>query len=232
MDQKCTAVVVAAGSGKRMGSSVPKQFLKIGDYPVLYYSLKCLEDSALIQHVILVVSEDSISYCQEEIIEKYQLKKVIRIVPGGKERYDSVYTGLKACEPCDIVLIHDGARPFLTEEILARGLENVRETGACVVAVPVKDTIKLSDDQGFVRDTPDRRQVWTVQTPQIFFYDLILKAYQSLEKKEKTGITDDAMVVEQETGVKVKLSVGSYQNIKITTPEDLKIAELFLKQFQ
>ena len=126
-------------------------------------------------------------------------------------------------------MIHDGARPFITEEIIERGLQKVKETGACVIGTPSKDTVKLSDAEGYVKETPDRKCVWTIQTPQIFSYSLIRGAHDSIRRKDMSKITDDAMVVEQETGVKVALAEGSYQNIKITTPEDLDIAEAFLK---
>lgn len=227
--EKCTAIVLAAGQGKRMQSKIQKQFLEIQGRPVLYYSLQCFQESPLIRDIILVTGEEMISYCKEEIVDKYGFSKVSEITAGGKERYDSVYAGLLACEEdTDYVFIHDGARPFITAEIIERGLASVMETGACVVAMPVKDTIKLSDADGFVRETPDRSYVWNVQTPQIFSYSLIRKAHESIRKRDMGNITDDAMVVEQETGVKVRLSEGSYQNIKITTPEDLAVAEAFL----
>ena len=226
--EKCTAIVLAAGQGKRMHSKIQKQFLEIQGHPVLYYSLRCFQGSPIIQDIILVTGEDVISYCKEEIVKKYGLTKVTQVIAGGKERYDSVYAGLLACQNTDYVFIHDGARPFITEEILQRGLDAVRETGACVVGMPSKDTVKLSDREGFVKETPDRSFVWNVQTPQIFSYSLIRGAHESIRKKDMSGVTDDAMVVEQETGVKVRLSEGSYRNIKITTPEDLAIAESFL----
>ena len=232
MKEKRTAIVLAAGQGKRMNSKVQKQFLKIQGHPVLYYSLKCFERSPLIQNIIVVTGKDMISYCEKEIIEHYGFTKVTAVVAGGKERYDSVYKGLLACRDCEYVFIHDGARPFITEEILERGMFGVRETGACVVGMPSKDTVKVSDEADFVRETPDRKRVWTIQTPQIFSYDLIKKAHESIRKKDMTSITDDAMVVEQETGVKVRLVEGSYQNIKITTPEDLDVAEVFLKKIK
>lgn len=230
MKEKTTAIVLAAGQGKRMNSKVQKQFLKIQGHPVLYYSLKCFERSPLIQNIIVVTGKDMISYCEKEIIEYYGFTKVTAVIAGGKERYDSVYKGLLACKDCEYVFIHDGARPFITEEILERGMFGVRETGACVVGMPSKDTVKVSDETDFVRETPDRKRVWTIQTPQIFAYDLIKKAHESIRQKDMTSITDDAMVVEQETGVKVRLVEGSYQNIKITTPEDLDVAEVFLKK--
>lgn len=228
--EKCTAVVLAAGQGKRMQSKVQKQFLEIKGYPVLYYSLKCFQESELIQEIILVTGEESIDYCKKEIVEKYHLKKVSCVIAGGKERYDSVYEGLLACEGCDYVFIHDGARPFISEQILRRGLDGAKENGACAVGVLSKDTIKLADENGYIKETPDRNRVWLIQTPQIFSYPLIRKAHDSIRKKDMSSVTDDAMVVEQETGVKVRLAEGSYQNIKITTPEDLVIANSFLEE--
>ena len=229
MSERNTAIVLAAGQGKRMHSKVQKQFLEIQGYPVLYYSLRCFQESPLIQDIILVTGEESISYCKEEIVQKYGFTKVSAVIPGGKERYDSVYAGLCECRDCEYVLIHDGARPFVTEEILKRGLQKVKETGACVIGMPSKDTVKLSDEEGYVKETPNRKCVWTIQTPQIFSYSLIREAHDSISQKDMSKITDDAMVVEQEKGAKVDLAEGSYQNIKITTPEDLDIAEAFLK---
>ena len=229
MSERNTAIVLAAGQGKRMHSKVQKQFLEIQGYPVLYYSLRCFQESPLIQGIILVTGEESISYCKEEIVQKHGFTKVSAVIPGGKERYDSVYAGLCECGDCEYVLIHDGARPFVTEEILKRGLQKVKETGACVIGMPSKDTVKLSDEEGYVKETPNRKCVWTIQTPQIFSYSLIREAHDSIRQKDMSKITDDAMVVEQETGAKVALAEGSYQNIKITTPEDFDIAEAFLK---
>lgn len=229
MSERNTAIVLAAGQGKRMHSKVQKQFLEIQGYPVLYYSLRCFQESPLIQDIILVTGEESISYCKEEIVQKYGFTKVSAVIPGGKERYDSVYAGLCECRDCEYVLIHDGARPFVTEEILKRGLQKVKETGACVIGMPSKDTVKLSDEEGYVKETPNRKCVWTIQTPQIFSYSLIREAHDSIRQKDMSKITDDAMVVEQETGAKVALAEGSYQNIKITTPEDMKTAEAFLE---
>lgn len=232
MQYKNTAIVLAAGQGKRMKSDIQKQFLQIQDHPVLFYSLDCFQKSPLIQDIIVVTGEEMISYCREEIVERYGITKVSKIICGGKERYDSVYQGLLACENSDYVFIHDGARPFITEDILKRGYEGVQETGACVIGMPSKDTIKISNEEGVVEQTPDRKNVWTIQTPQIFAYKVIRNAHESIRKKDMTAITDDAMVVEQETGIKIRLAEGSYQNIKITTPEDLDIAEAFLKKHE
>ena len=224
MSERNTAIVLAAGQGKRMHSKVQKQFLEIQGYPVLYYSLRCFQESPLIQDIILVTGEESISYCKEEIVQKYGFTKVSAVIPGGKERYDSVYAGLCECRDCEYVLIHDGARPFVTEEILKRGLQKVKETGACVIGMPSKDTVKLSDEEGYVKETPNRKCVWTIQTPQIFSYSLIREAHDSIRQKDMSKITDDAMVVETFTNQKVYLSEGSYENIKLTTPEDMTAA--------
>ena len=229
MERKNTAIVLAAGQGKRMNSKVQKQFLELGGKPLLYYSLKCFQDSGMIRDIILVTGAESVPFCKEEIVEKYCLTKVTKVIPGGKERYDSVYEGLLSCENSDFVLIHDGARPFITEEIIRRGIQGVEKTGACVIGMPSKDTVKIADTQGYVAETPDRSTVWTIQTPQIFEYRLIREAHEKIRCRDMSAITDDAMVVEQETGVKVALVEGSYKNIKITTPEDLDIAEIFLK---
>ena len=229
MKEKTTAIVLAAGQGKRMHSKIQKQFLEIGGKPVLYYSLHCFQESPLIRDIILVTGEEMISYCEQEIVKKYGFSKVRKVTAGGKERYDSVYAGLLCCQDTDYVYIHDGARPFITEEMVQRGYEAVKRNNACVMGMPSKDTVKLADSSGYVKETPDRKIVWNIQTPQIFSYDLIRGAYESIRKKDMTGVTDDAMVVEQETGTKILLVEGSYQNIKITTPEDLAIAEAFLR---
>ena len=232
---KTTAIVLAGGRGKRMNSAVPKQFLTIQDKPVLYYSLKAFEDS-FIDSVILVASEDDKEYCQKEIVEKYRFRKIDKIVSGGKERYHSVLNGIKAAGECDYIFIHDGARPFVTLDMLQRLYECVTECNACVAGMPVKDTIKIADEHGYIATTPKRDLVWTIQTPQVFSYELIKKAYLLLEKEEYSlieqgiSITDDAMVVETLLGEKVKLVEGSYRNIKITTPEDMGVAEGFLKK--
>ena len=224
---KNVAIVLAAGQGKRMNSKVQKQFLLIKEKPVLYYTLNAFETSPLISDIILVTGKDEIEYCRQEIVEKYGFVKVRKIVAGGKERYHSVYEGIKAIENADYVLIHDGARPFVDGEMISRVCTAVAEHKACVVGMPVKDTIKIADGEGFAAQTPDRRRVWQVQTPQTFEYHLIKNAYEKILEEEPEGITDDAMVVESMTDCKVKLVEGSYRNIKITTPEDLDIATIF-----
>lgn len=231
--EKCIAIVLAAGQGKRMNASVQKQYLLIKGHPVLYYSLKAFEES-FVDEIILVTGKDEIQYCRSEIVEHYGFQKVKQIVAGGKERYHSVYEGLCAVQGADYVFIHDGARPFVTEGIMERTLQGAREYGACVAGMPVKDTIKMIDEDGFTESTPERSKVWLVQTPQTFSYALIKNAYQELIEQEKNGyainVTDDAMVLECITGRKTKLTEGSYENIKITTPSDLQVAESLLAE--
>ena len=225
--KKHVAIVLAAGKGSRMGADIPKQFLEMGGKPILYYSLHTMETSFL-DEIVLVTGKDQISYCKQEIIEKYNFQKIKRVIAGGKERYDSVYAGLKVVQNADYVYIQDGARPFLTEEILQRAKETVEAFDACAAGMPSKDTVKIVDSNGFVSSTPLRKNVWTIQTPQVFSAALIREAYDCLyQNGDVENITDDAMVVEAMTGKRVKLFEGSYQNIKITTPEDLLIAEKF-----
>lgn len=225
---KCTAIVLAAGRGKRMNSKIQKQFLHIQGYPVLYYSLKCFQECPWINDIILVTGAEMIEYCRKEIVEKYGFGKVSAIAEGGKERYHSVWNGLKLCRDTDFVFIHDGARPFVTQEILERGLKCVQSCGACAAGMPSKDTVKIVDGQNVVQSTPDRRYVWNVQTPQVFEYQLVAEAYDLALQGECSGITDDAMVVEKYGKHEVTLYKGSYENIKITTPEDLGVADVFV----
>lgn len=226
---KCTAIILAAGQGKRMKTKVQKQFLMLQGKPLLYYSLACFQKSDEIQEIVVVTGKESIDYCRSEIIEKYGFTKVKSIAEGGKERYDSVYAGLEACSAdTDYVFIHDGARPFVTENILRRGYDTVCKCRACVAGMPSKDTIKIVDDKTYSTATPERKYVWAVQTPQIFETELITDAYSRLMGKHAVQVTDDAMVLEQMLKMPVKLFEGSYENIKITTPEDLDIAKMFL----
>lgn len=226
--QKYTAIVLAAGYGKRMNSKVHKQYLIIQDRPVLYYSLKAFEDSA-VDEIVLVVGKGEEKFCRKEIVDKYGISKVKAIVEGGKERYHSVFEGLKQTSDADYVLIHDGARPFVNQDIIRRCMQEVQKYQACVVGMPVKDTIKIADEEGYAKQTPDRKNVWMIQTPQTFSYALIYEAYEEMLKTEDTAITDDAMVLERIKGKKSKLIEGSYRNIKITTPEDLLIANVYLQ---
>ena len=227
---KCTAIVLAAGQGKRMGTRVQKQYLEIKGKPVLYYSLQAFEQSPIIDDIILVVGDNQKEYCQEEIVSKYHFQKVKKIVSGGKERYHSVWNGLQEVQEEGYVFIHDGARPFVDEDMLRRVYQEVQIHKSCVVGMPVKDTIKIADHDGFVSETPERSLTWMIQTPQVFEASLIKEAYNKLMRKPHSEVTDDAMVVEQMLGSKVKLVEGSYRNIKITTPEDLQIAILFTEK--
>lgn len=224
--EKIVAIILAGGSGKRMGGNCKKQYMLLENKPILYYSLKTFQESC-VDEIVLVTNEAE--YCQREIIGKYHMDKVTKIVPGGAERYDSVYAGLLSAGECDFVLIHDGARPFVTENMIEKSIEAVKVHSACVIGMPVKDTIKIADQQNFAKETPARENVWQIQTPQTFSYPLILKAYQKVLAEKPRGITDDAMVVEYGKYAKVKLIFGSYENIKITTPEDMAVAKAFLK---
>lgn len=232
--KRCTAIVLAAGQGRRMGTRIRKQFLEVQGKPVLWYSLHAFEQSDRIDRIILVTGADMVDYCRKEIVESYGFRKVTAIVAGGAQRYHSVWNGLQAAgEDSGYILIHDGARPFLTEEIIRRACEEAERSGACAVGMPVKDTIKLADEEGFIRTTPKRSLVWQIQTPQAFASELIVPAYREMIGREQellacgVQITDDAMVVETMSGRPVRLVEGSYENIKITTPEDLEIARLF-----
>lgn len=242
--KRCTAVVLAAGSGKRMGSGVAKQYMLLCGKPLIWYALHVIEQSSVIDDCILVTGAEDISYVENEIVKRYGFHKIDKVVEGGAERYDSVYHalqviadgGTKVPNKDGYVFIHDGARPFLTEDILKRCYEEVQKSKACVAGMPVKDTIKIADREGYAAKTPERELVWQIQTPQVFHTPLITEAYHRLicEKErlasEGIKITDDAMAVETFTDLRVKLVHGSYENIKITTPEDLAVAEAFLSR--
>lgn len=236
------AVVLAAGKGKRMKSTVQKQFLLLRGKPLLYYALAAFENSP-VEDIVLVTGAEEAEYCRKEIVEHFGFRKVRAIVAGGKERYHSVYEGLKALsdqlgygreisEGQDYVMIHDGARPFVDAEILERVMKDTAAYDACVAGMMSKDTVKLADEDGFAAQTPDRSHVWTVQTPQSFSYSLIREAYDRMMSREEyqQGVTDDAMVVERMTRRRVKLTEGSYRNMKVTTPEDMAVAEAYLSE--
>ncbi len=242
--KRCTAVVLAAGSGKRMKSSTAKQFMLLKDKPLVYYALQAVEKSNIIDDCILVTGAGDIVWAEKNIVEKYHFNKVDTIIAGGSERYASVMNAMRLIADGDMriknrdgyVFIHDGARPFLTEKILEDTYEAVQKYHACVAAVRSKDTVKLADKEGFAAQTPERSRVWNVQTPQVFDTKLIVEAYARLEKSLKefpekgAVITDDAMVVENFTDYRVKLVEASYENIKLTTPEDLLQAEKILEK--
>ncbi len=227
--KKCSAIILAAGVGKRMNSKIPKQFMELEGKPVLYYALKTFQES-FIDQLILVTGASELDFCKKEIVDKYGFNKVKAVVAGGKERYHSVYEGLKAVEGADYVFIHDGARPFVELDMLERAYAEVELNKACVIAVKAKDTVKIADKDGFVKTTPDRSLVWQVQTPQVFEFQAIKKAHEIVMQQDDIAITDDAMVYEAAFGKPVKLVEGSYENIKLTTPEDMEIAHIFLQK--
>ena len=223
-----SAIIAAAGMSNRMRSRINKQFIFIDNKPVLAHTLEKFEKCKYIDEIIVVAREEEIEYCKREIVRRYNIKKNVKVVKGGKERQDSVYNGLLALNGnASIVLIHDGARPFVKIENIVDGIEGVVKYGSCVIGVPVKDTIKIVDGEKGVSNTPDRSTIWAAQTPQCFSYDTIMKAYKSAREDGFVG-TDDSMLVER-MGCKVKMIMGSYENIKITTPEDIVVAESILK---
>jgi 2-C-methyl-D-erythritol 4-phosphate cytidylyltransferase len=223
-NQVC-AIVVAAGQSQRM-NGVDKVLAPLGGKPVLAWSIDALEKSDKVDRIVLVNSQRNKNSVECLVVDQ-KWTKVADVCTGGRRRQDSVAAGLKLLGQCAWVIIHDGARPLLTPELIDRGLEAAEETGAAAAAVPVTDTIKLTGDDQIVVGTPPRSNLWAVQTPQIFRSTIIKKAYQ----QAKEDVTDDAMLVEQNGG-KVKLYMGSYDNLKITTPRDLAIAELILKQHE
>lgn len=227
-DYYVSAIIAAAGMSNRMGSKINKQFIAIGNKPILVHTLEKFEQCKYIDEIILVSKEEEVEYCRKEIVRKYGFKKVTNIIRGGKERQDSIYNGLLALnENTDIVLTHDGARPFVKVEHIEDGIKGVVEHGACVIGVPVKDTIKVVGDSEIVHHTPKRSLLWAAQTPQCFWTHLIMKGYEHAMNEGIVG-TDDSSLVER-IGHDIKMIMGSYDNIKITTPEDLIIAESLLK---
>ncbi|HHV30594.1 2-C-methyl-D-erythritol 4-phosphate cytidylyltransferase [Acetivibrio mesophilus] len=219
-----SAVVVAAGKGTRMNMDINKQYIKVCGIPLLARTLKVFEDCSLIDEVVLVVSNSDMFYCKQNVVEAYELKKVKMLVAGGEQRQDSVYNGLiQVNNESDIIIIHDGARPFINDEIIENCIEAAQEYGASTVAVPVKDTIKSADSGGFVKETLERSTLWAIQTPQAFLKDVIIKAHEKAADDGFYG-TDDTVLAER-MGIRTKLVMGSYNNIKITTREDLTFAE-------
>jgi 2-C-methyl-D-erythritol 4-phosphate cytidylyltransferase len=222
------ALIAAAGKGRRMGGKVKKQFISLGGMPLLLYTLKAFEEFEGIEHIHLVLDGGDFEYCRREIIQKYGIKKVIQLVPGGDRRQDSVWNGLKAMEGhCDTVIVHDGVRPFVSAGIFTRLLEAMEDVQAVVTAIPTQDTIKRVDGSGNVLDTLQRDTLFHIQTPQGFRYDVITEAYKRAIEEGIWG-TDDAYFVER-MGIQVKVIEGSSFNIKITTPEDIALAHCILK---
>lgn len=226
---KISVIIAAAGKGKRMGKGYNKQYILLGDKPIVAHTIEVFENMDLIDEIILVVGKGETGSAEKDIIYKYNFKKVVKIVEGGAERGDSVYNGLKSVNTnCDMVLVHDGVRPFIAENIIEKSIETAKDAGACAVAVRVKDTIKVVKKNMEVDYTPDRDALWAVQTPQTFRYRLLLEAYEKL-RGGSLRVTDDAMLIER-LGHAVKIIEGDYENIKITTPEDLILGEGILKK--
>jgi 2-C-methyl-D-erythritol 4-phosphate cytidylyltransferase len=218
-------IIPAAGRGKRMGTKVSKQFLPLGDKPVLIHTLMVFETHPEVDEIVVVAGAGEVSRV-EEMVAQYGLEKISAVATGGQERQDSVRSGLEHLQT-EWVLVHDAARPFVTHGHITELLKVVRLHGAAILAVPVKDTIKQVDPAGIVERTPDRQSLWAVQTPQAFRRSLLVQAHQRALEQGMTG-TDDAMLVE-ELGIDVRVVMGDYQNIKLTTPEDLAIAEAIWK---
>ena len=223
-----SVVIVSAGRGSRMKADINKQFLKLKGKEVIAHTIDKFYNNKNIDEIVVVVKEDEADFFRRNIIDKYGYKN-IKIAFGGKERQDSVFNGLKAVnERCDIVLIHDGARPFVTDEIIKNSIECAKKNKCVIVGVPVKYTIKIINKDNEVCDTPNRSTLWSIQTPQVFEYLSIIKAHKIAKEKSYYG-TDDSMLMEY-LGYNVKVIEGSYNNIKITTPEDLKIGEEILNE--
>ena len=225
---KADAVIVSAGKGHRFMEGKKKQFHFLEGKPVLAHTLDKFETCPLIRSIILVVGQEDMDYCLKEVVEKFEFKKVSQIVPGGKRRQESVKNGIDALpKDVKVVAIHDGVRPFVTKAMIEDSIQSAVRFGAVVLAMPVKETIKMSNPDGTVLKTLDRESLWQIQTPQTFQVNIIKEAYYQATKDGFAG-TDDASLVER-LGVAVHILPGSYTNIKITTPEDLLLANLFLK---
>ena len=233
---RCTAVMLAAGMGLRMGTDTRKQYLMLGGMPMFLHSIRTMQESECITDIIVMAHKDDLEVVRKLLEEYGFTKKLRKIAVGGKERVHSVANGLEAIDwPCDYVFIHDCARPFLDQTTLFRLFETVQTTKACCAGVPAKDTVKVVDENCDVKTTPNRADVWIVQTPQVFSFELIRDAHRKALAQEEylssQGIvlTDDSMVAELAGNCKVRMVMATYRNIKITTPEDLVIGDAFLK---
>jgi len=226
---KVAAIIPAAGVGLRMRSQIPKAYLPLAGKPILAHTLEVFEAVKEVQEVTVVAHPDDLDYCQEEVIGAYGFKKVLRLVPGGKERQDSVYHALKALhqeDDLDIILIHDGVRPFITPEQIRRVIKAARSHGGAILGLPAQDTLKRVDPQKKVIHTLDRKDIWQIQTPQGFQADLLHRAFVEAYSRNFYG-TDEASLLE-EMGHPVTVIPGDPWNLKITTPEDLQLAEALL----
>ena len=227
MNSKVCTLIPAAGKGSRMAHSLKKPYLKLAKKPILAHTIQRFEQNTAVDTIFVIVNEGDFTECHATVLEPYSFTKVQKLVPGGETRQSSVYNGLRALSAdVDFVIVHDGVRPFVTDETIFECLTAANEYGAAAAAVPVKDTIKIADENGFISETPERESLWAVQTPQVFQKSLLEEAHQTAQEHQRTG-TDDAALVEQ-LGFPVKLVKGSYANLKITTPVDLRIAEVLL----
>lgn len=227
-NKKVGVVIPAAGKGKRMGGGCSKQFLMLNDKPIIVHTLDCFQSYEEIDCIVIVADTSDINKL-EDLVNKHNLTKVREVVAGGLERQDSVWNGIKSLrsQKPDFVLIHDAVRPFITHRLISSIVEAVNESSAAVAAVRLKDTVKISIDGIFISETPDRESLWLAQTPQAFDYILIYRAFEKAYQENFYG-TDDASLVER-IGVKIRLVEGSYRNIKITTPEDLDVAQSLVR---
>lgn len=224
MGDRVAAIVPAAGRGVRMGAGVPKQFLQLGGIPLFIHSLHVLQQSSAVEEIILVLPESDREYCIQEILPSYSLPKLSQVVRGGARRQDSVRNGLRAVSSgIDLILVHDAVRPFLTLSMIDMCIEKTKAHGAAIVAVPMRDTVKKVQDDGFIESTVDRSVLWLAQTPQVFRVDLLEKAHR-LAEEDEIDATDDASLIER-LGESVMIVKGSNDNIKITRPEDLIVGE-------
>ena len=227
-DKFCSAIIVAAGQGRRMGTKVSKQFLEFEGKPILAYTLKKFQDCKEIDEIIIVTNEENIDYCKLNIVDRYSFDKVKDIVAGGSERQFSVYNGImQVSKSSDIVLIHDGVRPFVKIENILDTIKGAIDNRACILGVKAKDTIKITNKNNIIINTPNRDDLWHIQTPQAFEYKLIKESYESA-LKDGIYVTDDAMIVER-LGIDVMIAEGSYDNIKITTMEDLILCNALIE---
>lgn len=225
--KRTAAVIVAAGSGSRMQSNQNKQFLMLGGAPVLAHTLSAFNEADSIDEIIVVTRECDILLVRD-LIEEFKISKVSSIVPGGATRQQSVFCGLKATsEGTAIAAIHDGARPFITPQHINDAVSLAKECGAVTLGVRVKDTIKAADENNIITATPDRSSLWQIQTPQVFDYNTVLKAHSETVEQ---NASDDCALLEA-MGVKVTILEGSYNNIKITTREDIAFGEAILEEY-
>ena len=228
MKEKVTAIVLAAGKGSRMHSEIQKQYMTLLDRPVITYALEAFEKSS-VDEIFLVVAQGEVEYAKKNILDKYEYKKVKKILTGGAERYHSVYKALNEISSEGYVLIHDGARAFITPQLIEFCIEEVKKDKSCVMGMPVKDTIKIVDENRYAVSTPPRSTMWQIQTPQCFVTKEIREAYQKMMDAGDNSVTDDGMVMETYGVRGVRMIKGNYENIKITTPEDMLLGEAILK---